>query len=490
MIISKVKTVISVSFLVFFINTSIVNAQIKVSENKHYLQTKTGEPFFWLGDTNWEMIHRLSIEEIEILMETRKNQGFNVLQIVALTEFNGLKQPNRYGDIPLKDFDPTKLNLTEGNNINSADEFDYWDLLDKVFDIAVAKGLYIGLLPTWGDKLANMWGDGPRIFNAENARIYGTILGKRYGSRTNIIWILGGDRPAIYEWEKVKYDDTFIWRAMAEGIRDGEIMLNTEHKLMTYHPASGENRTSKYLQNELWLDINAFQSGHSVNQPTPWNWVFEDFNIDPPKPTLDMEPCYEDHPKKPKNGKWNKELGYFDDYDVRKRIYRTVFAGSAGVTYGHHHVWQCMDSTLNKPIYNGDTIIHWKNALHAKAAKQLIYLKKLMLSRPYFLRINDQKILDFEQNNNSNSFITATRDSEGSYAFIYFPDASKNQYKLNLRSIKAKKISVFWFNPQTGQSSRIRKIKKTDSIIVQPPTTMKDVVLIIDNVSKKYSIDF
>lgn len=36
--------------------------QLQVSENKHFLVTETGAPFFWLGDTARELFHRLNRE--------------------------------------------------------------------------------------------------------------------------------------------------------------------------------------------------------------------------------------------------------------------------------------------------------------------------------------------------------------------------------------------------------------------------------------------
>jgi hypothetical protein len=45
---------------------------------------------------------------------------------------------------------------------------------------AEEKGLFIGLLPTWGDKWNKKWGVGPVIFTPENAAVFGEILGKRY----------------------------------------------------------------------------------------------------------------------------------------------------------------------------------------------------------------------------------------------------------------------------------------------------------------------
>jgi hypothetical protein len=170
-------------------------AQIQVSSNKKFLATKDGKPFFWLGDTNWEMFHRLNREEAEKFIGIRSEQGYNVLQIVALAEFNGIREPNRYGDYPLNNEDPTQLLITPGNNPDNSYEYDYWDHVDFIINKTAEKGMYVGLLPTWGDKVAHLWGEGPMIFNEQNAEAYGTILAKRYASNWNIIWILGGDRP-------------------------------------------------------------------------------------------------------------------------------------------------------------------------------------------------------------------------------------------------------------------------------------------------------
>ena len=145
------------------------------------------------------MCHRLTREEAEKFINTRSDQGYNVLQVVALAEFEGIREPNRYGDYPLNNEDPTQLLITPGNNPANAYEYDYWDHVDFIVAKAAEKGMYIGLLPTWGDKVTQMWGAGPVIFNAQNAEAYGSILAKRYANSWNVIWILGGDRPAVYK---------------------------------------------------------------------------------------------------------------------------------------------------------------------------------------------------------------------------------------------------------------------------------------------------
>jgi hypothetical protein len=479
--------------LIVFIFLAIAgasHAQIKVSSNNRFLETTDGKPFFWLGDTDWELFHRLTREEAVDFINTRAEQGFNVLQAVALAEFNGVREPNRYGDYPLNNEDPTQLLITPGSNPANAYEYDYWDHVDFIISKAAEKGMYIGLLPTWGDKLAHMWGDGPIIFNEKNAEVYGSILAKRYARQWNIIWIVGGDRPAVYKWKidgvDKDFDDRATWRAMAKGIEG--VLGKTA--FITYHPSGGKYRTANYIHDESWLDMNAFQSGHGSRDADPWNWVRDDLAKTPAKPTLDMEPCYEDHPVNPWDGKWTRQRGYFNAYDVRARIYRGVFAGACGVTYGHHQIWQFLNKELYAPINIGDTIIGWQKASKAEAAYQMQHLKNLMLSRPYASRIADQSLVKSAVGTTYQDLVYATRNENKSYAMIYLPQ--NKPVTIDLTKISGSIKNVWWFNPRTGQAVVGKAVKGSGAQSFSPPKegtpdSYRDWVLVIDDASKKYS---
>src|SRR4051812_22100349 len=93
--------------------TAIVSAQssrrlseLKVAPNSRYLVTADGKPFFYLGDTAWELFHRLNREEATRYLENRARKGYTVIQAVALAELDGLNDPNPYGHRPLTDNDP------------------------------------------------------------------------------------------------------------------------------------------------------------------------------------------------------------------------------------------------------------------------------------------------------------------------------------------------------------------------------------------------
>ena len=68
-----------------------------------YLQYADGRPFFYLGDTAWELFHRTTREEARLYLEDRARKGFTVIQAVCLAERDGLRVPNAYGDLPFAD---------------------------------------------------------------------------------------------------------------------------------------------------------------------------------------------------------------------------------------------------------------------------------------------------------------------------------------------------------------------------------------------------
>ena len=265
--------------LVFLFSSLIAEGQLRVSENNRFLQTEDGRPFFWLGDTAWELFHRLTREEAEKYLKNRADKGFTVIQAVALAELDGLHDPNPYGELPLENDDPTKPREA------------YFQHVDFIIRKAEQLGLYVGLLPTWGDKVfKDRWGTGPEIFTVENAKVYGKWIGNRYKNQKNIIWILGGDRNPRNE------SDVAIWRAMAAGIEEG---VGGHHKaLMTFHPQPNsleDGGSSKWFHKDAWLDFNMFQTGH-CRENNVWDLMNFVYRLTPVKPVLDGETLYEDHP--------------------------------------------------------------------------------------------------------------------------------------------------------------------------------------------------
>jgi len=73
----KNRILIFLSFFIFVSSYGQNNLQhgiLKVSINGHYLEFEDGTPFFWLGDTGWELFHRLKLDEINLYLENRQKK--------------------------------------------------------------------------------------------------------------------------------------------------------------------------------------------------------------------------------------------------------------------------------------------------------------------------------------------------------------------------------------------------------------------------------
>jgi len=447
-------------FVVLFCISFVADAQLSVSDNKRFLETADGKPFFWLGDTAWELFHRLTREEAEKYLKNRADKGFTVIQAVVLAELDGLHEPNPYGETPLENDDPTKPREA------------YFQHVDFIIRKAEELGLHIGLLPTWGDKVfKNTWGKGPEIFNIENAKIYGQWIGNRYKDQKNIIWILGGDRNPRND------HDVAIWRSMAEGIEAG--VGGHDKALMTFHPQPNsleDGGSSKWFHNDEWLDFNMFQTGH-CRENNVWDRMAYVYNLQPVKPVLDGEPLYEDHPVC-----FNaKDLGTSSAYDVRKLAWFNVMAGAFGHTYGCHDIWQ-MYAPHREPV-NGPHF-PWYIAIDLPGSGQLRYLRQLIESRPMFDRVPDQGLITDALN--ASERIQACRGND--YIFIY--SAQGRKFTVNTNRISGKELAAHWYNPKNGEIKEAGRFTKKAQQDFTPPTSGygHDWVLIIDDLSKNYPL--
>lgn len=429
--------------------------RLQVSDNYRFLVTKDGQPFFWLGDTAWELFHRLNRQDAELYLKMRAAQGFTVIQAVALAELDGLDEPNRFGHRPLVDRDPARPDVKPGP------ANDYWDFVDEVLDLAAVHGLYVGFLPTWGKYVTSSAFDGrvDGIFDVAKAEAYGRFLGERLRACSNVIWILGGDKaPSTPE-------AVDIWRAMGRGIAWGVAgREDYDAVLMTYH-TSGPGHVSDYLHEEPWLDFTSAQSSHG-DRVESWRFIEKHWHRQPIKPVIDLESSY---PGALIPAAWlppalraaHRSTQPATDDHARRAAYWAVFAGAFGHTYGHNSVWQ-MYEPPRKPILN--TRLTWREALDAPSAVQMGYLRRLIESRPMLERVPDQSLLVGGPGEGA----AHRRASRGrDYAMIYSPDGAP--FTVRLGVVAAPTLRATWFNPRTGESTFLEALENGGERTFDPP---------------------
>ncbi len=432
---------------------------LSVSEDHRYLQTEEGDPFFWLGDTGWLLFGKLSREETNEYLQNRADNGYNVIQIMVL---HTLQYQNYYGDSALVNKNVATPNVTEGNDFKNTTQYDFWDHVDYVIDLAAAKGLYVGLVPVWG---SNVKSGG---VSNEDAATYANWIANRYKDRSHVIWLNGGDIKGE--------DSTQIWKTIGTEIDK----VVGEKQLITFHPR-GRTTSTIWFHNEDWLDFNMFQSGHRnyEQDDTEWsfgedNWryVKHDLAMKPLKPTIDGEPSYEGIPQ----GLHDTLMPFWNDADVRRYAYWSVFAGAFGYTYGHSSIMQFYRESDTGAAYGAKE--HWNKAINDPGALQMKYMKELMLSRSYFDRVPNQELL-VDNNGEKYDYLLATSGANWSMVYTY----NGSNIKVNGEKIEGDEINASWFNPRNGEFTEIGQVKKQKVMEFNPPgdkTDGNDWVLLVD----------
>lgn len=396
--------------------------RLMVSENGRYLVNADGTPFLYLADTAWELLARLDIKDAELYLKNRKEKGFNVVQTVIWPELDSITVDDNY------------LNHVE-----------------KVLQMAEDMGIYLALVPTWGDKVDKQWGKGPELFTPVSARAYGEMLSKRLSKYPNIIWIIGGDRGGDGK-------NRAVWNALAEGIKKYDKI-----HLMTYHP-HGEHSSSMWFHNEPWLDFNMIQSGHCQHDYSIYErLLLPDMALSPRKPVMDGEPRYEDIVKdfKPENPRFNA-------HDVRKTLYQSMLSGACGYTYGNNNIWQ-MYTSAHKPECSAST--SWKEALDMEGADDIRWFVKLWNMFPFQQATTLNNALQCLDGTNTDKGVAMCA---GNMVIAYMPEGRTWQIET---SVKPKTMQ--WFNPRTGQLSKVRGAKKMGKTLTLTLPTNEDYILII-----------
>jgi hypothetical protein len=412
---------------------------LKIADDHRHIVTAGGKPFFLLGDTAWELFHRLTREEAELYLRNRADKGFNTILAVALAEYE-FDKPNAYGELPLENNDPAKPRDA------------YFRHVDWIVDQAASLGLYTAMLPTWGDKWNKKWGKGPEIFTPENGAVYCEWLANRYKDKP-IIWILGGDRAVENDNQRT------IIRAMAAGLKKGD---GGKH-LISFHP-QGDTNSSDFWPDEPWLDIHMFQSGHGQRAIANYDMNAKNLALPALKPTLDGEPCYEDHPVRGlmKNG---KPTEWFNDYDARRAAWWSVLSGACGHVYGTHSIWQFHDLTKRKAQTDART--PWQQAMDLPGATQVGVMRKFMERLDWTKLLRADDFLPKQQKGPNRAMAAVATD--GSFALIYLPDARTGSIAPDLKklSFPRHKLQISGFDPATGQP--VSDFKLADGLITFTP---------------------
>ncbi|GDX41339.1 hypothetical protein LBMAG21_16310 [Armatimonadota bacterium] len=406
-------------------------SQLRVSANGRYLVQGDGTPFFYLGDTAWLIFQRLNRTEVDEYLQDRASKGFTVIQAYVV---RGLGEHHPDGPVNLSGAFPFL------NNDSSQPNPTYFENMDYVIRRANELGMAMALV------IAKSWhinSHPERIFDVESGYAFAKFLAERY-KEDEVIWYVGGDsKPG---------SDESIWLAMARGLKDG----SHGEQLISYH-GSGGTTSATWFHNADWLDFNSIQSGHGWAAKT-YKYIETDYAMSPPKPTIDMEPSYENHPTGANSPR-------IDSHQVRKGAYWAMLSGAAGHGYGAMDLF-FMYKEGDAP-FPRDGYQSWRVAMAYEGSRQVGYMRRLFEQFAWEKLVPDQSLI-VSENAEGEDHVQAAIANDGSFAILYIPTGKPLHVRLG--KLVGKEVDAEWYNPREDSRMLSESAPKADSLVFTPPS--------------------
>jgi hypothetical protein len=389
---------------------------IRVSSNGRYFVDDQGNPFFWLGDTLWELFRAFTPDDARAILEHRKNQGFTVIQVMLTGVGDGTK-PNSAGQTPWVAHNPAHPNEAYFRNV------------DHVVDFAGKLGLV--LIPGVYHQVQRS------AITMENARGYARWLAERYRDVPHIVWTM---------YPEAKKEFIPAIREVVAGLHEGD---GGAH-MITMHPDPSP-ASSSFMHDEEWLAFNMIQPWQSYELQYPM--VSVDYRRQPPKPVIMAEGGYEGVHYTKVHTPWL----------IRRQAYWAYLAGGFH-TYGH------ASSHLAPP----ET---WRSWIDSPGAIQMGLCRQILTGlREWWNLVPDQSLLAAGEGSGMTLNVAARCPTAG-WALVYLSSNTTVSVRLE-RAGGGRPMVASWTDPTSGAVKEIGSVPGTGVESFSTPDGREDALLL------------
>ncbi|MFN0122501.1 MAG: DUF4038 domain-containing protein [Blastocatellia bacterium] len=399
-------------------NPFLRHGPVRVARAGTHLSHADGTPFFWLGDTAWNGALLAAAGDWSEYLKDRQTKKFSVIQFV-------LTAPWRTA--PTDAEGAVAFTGREKVRINPA----FFRRMDERIDAVNQQGLLAAPVLLWAIRGEENPG---WSLPEDQAILIGKYLVARYGAH-HVVWIPAGDTTYTGEnaarWQR-------IGRAVFGAIPHAPVVM---------HP-QGKQWPFEAFANEKWVDLIGYQSGHGDDNAT-LSWlhsgpVAAEWNRQPVRPILNLEPPYEDHiayqSKKP-----------ISAFQVRRAAYWSLMnAPVAGLTYGAHGIWS-WQTVADEPLRHKGTGIArpWREAAQLPGSRQIMHMANLFTALPWWELRPAQHLVKAQPGvGDPARFISAMESRDGRWQVFYLPAGGEIQLTKRPTGPRA-----WWFDPENGLRS-------------------------------------
>lgn len=421
--------------------------KLKVSQSKRCFELN-GKPFFYLADTVWSAFTNITIEEWEYYLTLRKMQGFNVLQINTLPQWDRCMSDT--GVYPFATEDGQVFDFTKWNPI-------YYENAGKMCQMAIDMEFQLALVVLWVNYIPDTWGsrlNADNIMSRQFIREYTEKVVDEF-DKYNPIYIISGDTD-------FEQQETIACYAEALQI----ICERSPASLKTMHVKRAYDEIPKEFVEKL--DFYMFQSGHNCDGQKMTYILPEKFREKyPKKPIVNAEPCYENM------GYSHCLYGRYQVQDIRRAAWDSILSGAcAGVTYGAHGIWNWQKVNKKKNPVSGeafDSSCPWQEAIQFPGAWDYGWIRQCL--QIFGIR-NLTPTNELLENETEEIRVAVTEDDR---YLIYMPYGSRIILKKEFEKYTAKAVDM-----KTKRIALLKTEVKKGMTIVEMHPFCHDVLLVLE----------
>lgn len=273
-------------------------------------------PFFWLGDTCWSAFTNMTDAEWQDYIIKRAAQGFNVVQVNALPQWDRCGSTLGLYPFPTQD----GLHFTYDGTLNKA----YFARAGRMAALAAHYGITLAVAVQWCNYVPGTWAAAKHPENILPAAMVEPLVKKicETFSAYDPVFLISGD--ADFEAEEALQRYLWVTRLVQKFAPDAPL---------AFHLKGWSDALPQELAESAALYL--YQSGHNPAYQYTARTLAESFRARiPQKPVLNSEPCYE------QMGYSRLAYGRHRRENCRRILWTSLLSGAcAGITYGAHGVW-------------------------------------------------------------------------------------------------------------------------------------------------------
>lgn len=321
---------------------------ITVADNKLSF-LKDGKPFFYLADTCWSAFTNMKEADWEYYLQYRKRQGYNVLQINILPQWDASAT-----DLQHYPYICNEEGVYQFDQINDS----YFTHAREMCIRAKEYGFELALVVLWCNYVPATWANNmlsKQTMPFDQIENYITKVDQTF-SDLEPVYMISGDTDLDNEITRKYYIEA-----------SDSLRKKAPTSLQTLHVRGRLMEIQKALLDRM--DFYMYQSGHNAlpeNLCMPYRIAEYFIKNYPTKPLLNSEPCYE------QMGSSGGKYGRFHEFDIRRAAWQSLLSGAtAGITYGAAGIysWHTYGKEFEENIGEGfDSPNPWHLALHYPGA--------------------------------------------------------------------------------------------------------------------------